>query len=73
VSGDASSHWEMPCTDATGRPRQLTVTVTRVGHVSVITPPGESGTMPPDRVGMLIDLLTQARQRALRGEVGSHV
>ena len=71
MSDAARSHWEIPCTDAVGRPQILHITVTRVGHVSLITPAGGSATLPPDRVGVLRDLLAQARGQALRGARGA--
>lgn len=61
-------HWDIPCKDATGRPRTLQVAVTRVGEVSLIAPAGCSATVPPDRVRWLVDVLNEARTTALRGE-----
>jgi len=46
----------------------LQVAVTRIGEVSLIAPAGCSATVPPDRIRWLVEVLTEARATALRGE-----
>lgn len=36
-----------PCWDAVGRSKRLAVRATTTGEITMITPPGESATLPP--------------------------
>ncbi|HCU51529.1 MAG TPA: hypothetical protein DGG94_17300 [Micromonosporaceae bacterium] len=64
---DGRPEWDIPCTDATGRPGILTVAVTSVGEVVLIAPAGCSATVIPDRVEWLVGSLNAAKSLA-RGE-----
>lgn len=67
MQDDDRAHWDIPARDAVGRRRVLTVAVTNLGEVALIAPAGESVTVPPDRVGWLVNALNEAKSVALRG------
>ena len=63
---DGVPHWWMPCVDAMGRPKRLGVTVTWMGSVALIAPPGEAAIVGPDQIENFCDLLVEARTVSLR-------
>ena len=67
VPDDGLFEAAVPCRDAVGRRRGLRIAQTRLGEISIITPPGGSATVTPDQIALVREAFDDVLRRVTKG------